>query len=65
MPNGHDTAYNGEWCRDRHQKIDDEFSEVWGKFRRMDRMFLAIMLALIGNLGGVTATLITLMVQGN
>lgn len=64
MPNGHDTAYNAAWCRDKHEKIDKRFDDVWNKFTRQDRLLWGIMLALIGNLGGVMATLITLAVYG-
>jgi len=75
MPNGHNTEYNPDWCWDRHRKIEKQLDsmgqyiektqdEVWNKIRSQDRLLWGIMLALIGNMGGVAATLVILAFQG-
>ena len=58
MPNG--SEYNHEWCVDKHKKIDQEFKNVWQKFKDIDKIVIGIFMVLIGNLGGVIATLIML-----
>lgn len=66
MPNGdaaHPQEYNLDWCNERHQRIQDEFNSVWEKLRRQDGLLWGLLLALIGNFGGVIATLIVLVVQ--
>lgn len=60
MPNGDEKngQYNSEWCDERHSKITTEFDKVWDKIRRQDNLLWAIFVALLGNLGGVIATLV-------
>ena len=65
MPNGDGEAYNPAWCRDRHKRIDHEFSEVWSKFQNQEKLLRGILLALVGNLGGVAATLVMLALNGS
>lgn len=63
MPNGdtHADEYNAAWCEERHQKIAEEFNSVWAKIRRQDNLMWGTLITLIGNLGGIIATLITLL----
>lgn len=61
MPNGDEQTgeYNPAWCKKEHERVDQEFVQVWDKFKRQDRLMWGTMLALIGNLGGI----ITLLAQ--
>jgi hypothetical protein len=67
MPNG-DTVqpreYNPAWCKEKHRKIDEQLESVWAKFRRQDNLLWGILLALVGNLGGVIATLVSTLAGG-
>jgi hypothetical protein len=66
MPNGDTQAagYNPAWCKEKHRKIDEQFESVWAKFRRQDNLMWGILLALVGNLGGVIATLVSTLAGG-
>ncbi len=63
MPNGNGEVYNAAWCRKTHERVDENIDRIWDKFRTQDRLMWGVMLALIGNLGGVAATLVILAVQ--
>jgi len=71
MPNGDDDKYNTEWCKDKHQRIDEQLAELWGEehgglkavWKNIDRLN-AKLWGIIGMqlmiLGGIVATLLRL-----
>ena len=52
MPNGHETKYNEEWCKERH-------GELKHRIESLEHKFLWIMSLLLTNLGGIIAVLMT------
>jgi len=70
MPNG--IEYNQKWCKERHDEIEKELEKVWGEYgfgavwKRMDaieKKLWAIIIALIGNMGGIIALLLKLSIS--
>lgn len=54
MPNGksdHDKEYNYEWCREKHQKLDERMDGL-------ERKFWSIILLLVTNLGGIIGIIV-------
>jgi len=50
--------YLKEWCDERHQRIDKEFSEVWAKVKSLEGKLWSILVMLAVNIGiGVLALL--------
>jgi hypothetical protein len=63
MPNGNGNGeekytFNPAWCKERHDRIDEEFHKVWDRFKRIDSLMWGILLSLVGNMGGIIAILI-------
>ena len=72
MPNGRRESdlYKQEWCRERHEKIDQDieniridkekkFDEAWGAIRRQYGMLWGILAGQLVIMGGIIAVLIT------
>ena len=72
MPNGRQESdlYNQEWCRERHEKTDQDienirlgnekkFVEVWGAIRRQYAMLWGILAGQLVIMGGIIAVLVT------
>ena len=72
MPNGRRESdlYNPEWCKERHDKIDQDienirlntekkFAEAWDAIRRQYGMLWGILAGQLAIMGGIIAVLIT------
>ena len=51
--------FNWELCQDRHRKIENMEAEVWKRLKAVENRWYLLMLALVANMGGVIAILIT------
>jgi len=61
MPDGRREPdyYNPEWCRERHEKNEKKFAEVWAAIRRQYSMLWGILAGQLVIMGGIIAVLIT------
>lgn len=52
MPNGYDTTYNQDWCKERHERLDKRMDAIETKF-------WGIIILLLMNLSGVVTVLMS------
>jgi hypothetical protein len=52
MPNGNDVAYNQDWCKERHEKLDSRMDSLENKF-------WGIIILLMMNLSGIITVIYT------
>lgn len=50
--------YNEKNCDERHEKITEEFHNVWAKLKTLDNRLWAILILLIFNLGGIIISIV-------
>jgi len=54
MANGEDQAFHPQWCKERHERIQEQFKSVWGEYgikglkNRMDKIELRLFQILLG-----------------
>ncbi|MHA1289504.1 MAG: hypothetical protein ACTSPB_19110 [Candidatus Thorarchaeota archaeon] len=52
--------YNQDWCNERHERIDEEFNQVWKRIKTVDSRLWAILVVQLVILGGIVGTLLKL-----